>query len=76
LPARLSRTKKNDVAPTRLREDVAMKRTQRLGLIGILLAAVTIGAVACGGSAEVPALEDAAADGSVETVSLKIGGMT
>ena len=53
-----------------------MKRTQRLILISILLAGVAIGAVACGGPAETPSPEEATTDASVETVSLKIEGMT
>ena len=53
-----------------------MKRTRRLSLSGILLAAVAIGAVACGGSGEAPSLEDTTTDGTVKTVSLKIEGMT
>ncbi len=65
-----------DVATTRLREDVAMKRTQRPTLISILVASVAIGAVACGGPSEAPSPEEATIDVSVETVSLKIEGMT
>ena len=53
-----------------------MKRKQRLILISILLAGVMIGAVACGGSSEAPSPEEATTDASVETVSLKIEGMT
>jgi len=53
-----------------------MKRTQRRTLVGILLAGVAIGAVACGGSTQTPSPEAATIDGSVETVSLKIEGMT
>ena len=53
-----------------------MKRTQRLILVSILLAGVAIGAVACGGPTEAPSPEPATTDGLVETVSLKIEGMT
>lgn len=53
-----------------------MNPTQRLSLVGILLVGVAIGTVACGGRAEAPSAGGAATDPSVETVSLKIEGMT
>ncbi len=53
-----------------------MNRTQRLSLAGILFIGVAFGIVACGGRAEAPAEQDATAHVSVETVSLKIEGMT
>lgn len=53
-----------------------MKQTRRLSLAGILVTAVAIGTVACGGGAEAPSPEGAPIDGSVETVGLKIEGMT
>ena len=53
-----------------------MNRTRRLNLVGILFIGVTIGTVACGGRAEAPSEQDATIDGPVETVSLKIEGMT
>jgi len=53
-----------------------MNRTQRLSLISLLLAGVVIGAVACGGPAEAPSPGAETTDGSVETISLKIEGMT
>lgn len=52
-----------------------MKRTRRLALIKFLLAGLAVGAVACGGSTEAPP-DDPATDASVETISLKIEGMT
>ncbi len=54
-----------------------MARIQRVTLVGMLLAATAVGSIACGGSAEVPSgLDDATTDGTVETVSLHIEGMT
>ena len=53
-----------------------MTRTQRLSLAGILFVGAAIGTIACGGTAEKPSAEDATLDVSVETVSLKVEGMT
>ena len=53
-----------------------MKRTQRLSLVSILLAGAAIGAVACGGPGEAPSPGEATTKPSVETISLKIEGMT
>lgn len=53
-----------------------MKRTRRLSLLGILLVGTAIGTFACGGAAEAPSPADTTTDGAVETVSLRIEGMT
>ena len=53
-----------------------MKRTQRLSVISILLVGTAIGTIACGGADERRSAETTTIDASVETVSLKIEGMT
>ena len=48
-----------------------MTRTRRTTLISSVIAAIALAGISCG-APEVPS----AADGSIETVSLKIEGMT
>jgi len=45
-------------------------------VLGFLLAGTAIGAFACGGAAEAPSAADTTTDGPVETVSMRIEGMT
>ena len=49
-----------------------MTRARRTTLISFVIAAIALAGISCGGAPEVPA----AADGSIETVSLTIEGMT
>ena len=49
-----------------------MMRTRRTTLISFVITAIALAGISCGRAPEVPA----AADVSIETVSLKIEGMT